>query len=90
MKAYRVAGTAPFGSMRQQFSLDIPAANQDEATHKAYSILGSRHRAPRRAIAIEAVGEIDPRTSTEPQVLNTFREQIAAAGGRLVAEKEEE
>ena len=44
MKAYRVSGTAPFGSQRQHFSYDLPAADADAATHKVYSTLGSRHR----------------------------------------------
>ena len=71
MKAYRVSGTAPFGSQRQHFSYDLPAADADAATHKVYSTLGSRHRIMRRAIKIEKVSEIDPRTSTEPAFFTT-------------------
>ncbi|MBT5662052.1 MAG: hypothetical protein HOI79_08295, partial [Euryarchaeota archaeon] len=62
MKAYRVTGTAPFGSQRQEFSYDFTAENAEQATDKTYSILGSRHRAKRRTIAIADVSEIDPRT----------------------------
>lgn len=90
MKAYRVSGTAPFGSQRQPFSYDFPAADADAATEKAYSILGSRHRIMRRKITIESVGEIDPRTSTEPVVLHHFRDEIAAKGGTIAPVKEEE
>ena len=90
MKAYRVSGTAPFGSQRQPFSFDIPADNEDSATHHAYSILGSRHRIGRRKVKIESISEIDPRTSTEPQILHHFREQIAAQGGSIAATAEEE
>ncbi|RJU94638.1 MAG: hypothetical protein DWC03_02295 [Candidatus Poseidoniales archaeon] len=90
MKAYRVSGTAPFGSQRQPFSYDVPAANADAATEKVYSTLGSRHRIMRRKIAIDSVGEIDPRTSTEPAVLSTFREEIAAKGGTIAPVAEEE
>ncbi len=90
MKAYRVTGTAPFGSQRQPFSFDIPAENEDAATHHAYSILGSRHRMKRRSINIEHVAEIDPRTSSEPSVLHHFREQIAAQGGTIAPQAEEE
>ena len=90
MKAYRVSGTAPFGSQRQHFSYDLPAADADAATHKVYSTLGSRHRIMRRAIRIENVSEIDPRTSTEPTVLHHFREEIAAAGGPITVAAEEE
>ena len=90
MKAFRVSGTAPFGSQRQPFSYDIPAADADAATEKVYSTLGSRHRIMRRKIVIDSVGEIDPRTSTEPVVLSTFREEIAAKGGLIAPVAEEE
>ncbi len=89
MKAYRVSGIAPFGSMRQKFSLDFAAENKEDAEHQAYSALGSRHKAKRRTIKIESTIEIDPRTSTEPRILNEFREHIAASGG-LIAQSEEE
>ena len=90
MKAYRVSGTAPFGSQRQQFSYDLPAEDADAATDKVYSLLGSRHRVTRRSINIESVGEIDPRTSTEPTVLHHFRDEIAAKGGRIAQAAPEE
>tara|TARA_B100001142_G_C14339147_1_gene657091 strand:+ start:249 stop:674 length:426 start_codon:yes stop_codon:yes gene_type:complete len=90
MKAYRVAGQAPFGSMRQKFSLDIVASSKDDAEHRAYSTIGSRHKANRRAINIISIGEIDPRTSTEPSVLHHFRDQIAAEGGTIAPVAEEE
>jgi ribosomal protein L20A (L18A) len=90
MKAYRVAGQAPFGSMRQKFSLDIVASSKNDAEHRAYSIIGSRHKANRRAIDIKSVGEIDPRTSSEAAVLHHFRDQIAAEGGKVTPVVEEE
>ena len=90
MKAYRVTGVAPFGSMRQGFSLDLPASNADDAEHRTYSIMGSRHKANRRSISITSVEEIDPRLSTEPRVTDHFREEIAAAGGPLASSSEEE
>lgn len=90
MKAYRVSGIAPFGSVRNKFSLDLPADSKADAEHMAYSIIGSRHKAKRRAIDIESVDEIDPRTSTEPKILHVFREQIAAAGGPIAPATEEE
>ena len=89
MKAYRVSGIAPFGSMRQKFSLDFAAENKEDAVHKAYSALGSRHKAKRRTIKIESTIEIDPRTSTEARILHEFREHIAASGG-AIAQCEEE
>ena len=90
MKAYRVSGIAPFGSVRNKFSLDLPADSKADAEHMAYSIIVSRHKAKRRAIDIQSVDEIDPRTSTEPKILHVFREQIAAAGGPIAPASEEE
>ena len=90
MQAFRVSGTAPFGSQRQKFKMDIVAESADDAEHRCYSIIGSRHKANRRSINIESVSEIDPRTSSEPMVLNAFRDQIAAAGGKITSDAEEE
>jgi len=88
MQAFRVSGTAPFGSQRQKFDLDIVASSTDDAEHRCYSIIGSRHKANRRSITINSVSEIDPRTSTEARVLDAFREQIAAAGGTIAQAEE--
>ena len=90
MKAFRVDGQAPFGRLRQKFSLDVVASSKDDAEHRVYSIIGSRHKATRRAISIQSVNEIDPRTSSEPTVLHHFREEIAAAGGTIASSGEEE
>ena len=90
MKAYRVTGVAPFGSMRQEFSLDLPASDAGDAEHRTYSIMGSRHKANRRAIVLTSVEEIDPRISTEPRITDHFREEIAAAGGPISPPQEEE
>jgi ribosomal protein L20A (L18A) len=88
MQAFRVSGTAPFGSQRQKFDLDLVASSTDDAEHRCYSIIGSRHKANRRSITITSVSEIDPRTSTEARVLDAFREQIAAAGGTIAQAEE--
>lgn len=90
MKAFRVDGQAPFGRMRQKFSLDVVASSKADAEHRVYSIIGSRHKATRRSINIDSVSEIDPRTSLEPNVLHHFREEIAAAGGAIAPVAEEE
>jgi len=90
MKAYRITGTAPFGSQRQHFSYDVPAENSDAAVEHVYSTLGSRHRMKRRTVQIVTIDEIDPRTSTEPSILHHFREEIAAQGGTLAPVAEEE
>ena len=76
--------------MRQKFSIDIVASSKDDAEHRAYSTIGSRHKANRRAINIISIGEIDPRTSTEPAVLHHFRDQIEADGGKIEPVAEEE
>ena len=44
MRAYRVTGIAPFGSVRNKFTLDFPAESKDAAEHMAYFTLGSRHK----------------------------------------------
>ena len=90
MKAFRVDGQAPFGRLRQNFSLDVVASSKADAEHRVYSIIGSRHKATRRSINIDSVNEIDPRTSEEPNVLHHFRDEIAAAGGTIAPVAEEE
>ena len=90
MKAFRIVGQAPFGSLRQKFSLDVIASSKDDAEHRVYSIIGSRHKASRRSINIESINEIDPLTSSEPKVIHHFREEIAAAGGAIAPVAEEE
>jgi len=90
MQAYRAIGTAPFGSQRQKFKLDLVATSKDDAEHRCYSIIGSRHKANRRTIHIQSVEEIDPRVSTDAKVINFFREQIVAAGGQITPVAEEE
>ena len=39
---------------------------------------------------IDTVEEIDPRTSTGPRILHTFREEIELAGGPIEPANEEE
>jgi len=90
MKAFRVDGQAPFGRRRQKFSVDVVASSKSDAEHRVYSMFGSRHKATRRSIDIKSVGEIDPRTSSEPSVLHHFRDQIEAAGGPIASVAEEE
>ena len=88
MQAYRVKGDAPFGRTRQEFTIDVAAADETQAEDHIFSILGSRHRAKRRAINIQSITEIDPRISKEPLVINAFREQIKLAGGPITSEEE--
>jgi large subunit ribosomal protein LX len=89
MQAYRVKGNAPFGRTRQDFTIDVAAADETDAEHRILSTIGSRHKAKRMQIKIESINEIDPRISKEPLVLNTFREQIKLAGGPISSSEEE-
>lgn len=80
MHAYRINGSAKFGRQTQAFKIDVVAESIEDATHRALSIIGSKHRLSRRAIHIDGVDQIDPRTSSNPNVINTFRDEIEAAG----------
>ncbi len=88
MKAFRVSGIAPFGKQRQGFSIDLPAEDDGDAKHRAYSILGPApgHSALDRH-PVDSGNR--PRTSQEPTVLHHFRDQIAAAGGPVAVAEEE-
>lgn len=77
MDAYRVKGIAPMGKARQQFSMDITATDIADAEHRVYSIIGSRHKINRRTIEIKSCDKIDPSESTDPRVVDYFREQLA-------------
>ena len=65
------------GKARQQFSMDIIASDTADAEHRVYSIIGSRHKANRRAIEIKSCDKIEPHESSEPKVIDHFREQLA-------------
>ncbi len=75
MKAYRATGTFRNGRTDQDFTLDVVAADEDEAQHRVFSNFGSRHGTPRRFVKIASLEEIDPSTSSEPRVIAHFREQ---------------
>ena len=80
MHAYRINGSAKFGRQTQAFKIDVVAESDEDATHRALSIIGSKHRLSRRAIHIDGVDQIDPRTSSDPNVINTFRDEIEVTG----------
>ena len=65
------------GKARQQFSIDIIAVDIADAEHRVYSIIGSRHKTNRRTIKIKSCDKIDPRESSDPRVVDHFREQLA-------------
>ena len=87
MQAYRVKGTAPFGKHTQVFSQDVVAADNADAKHRVFSILGSRHKLNRNQINIESCKKISPDVSRDPLVIHHFREQIAVSS---TADSEEE
>jgi len=87
MQAYRIKGTAPFGKLTQVFSQDVVASDDDDAKHRVLSILGSRHKLNRNQINIESCKKISPDTSSDPLVINHFREQNVVSGA---ADSEEE
>ena len=74
MKAYRASGSFSYGKNSQEFSLDIVAADEDDAWHRIYSNFGSRHGVPRRFINVDSLVEIDPSDSTAPVVVAHFRD----------------
>ena len=75
MKAYRASGTFRNGRTVQEYTLDVVAADEDEARHYVLSYFGSRHRTPRRFVIINSLVEIKPSDSSEPRVIAHFREQ---------------
>ena len=74
MKAYRAIGTFRNGRANQNYTLDVVAADEEEAKHRVYSNFGSRHGTSRRFINIDSLSEIDPTNSTEPRVIAHFRD----------------
>tara|TARA_Y100000588_G_scaffold389257_1_gene491549 strand:+ start:1224 stop:1523 length:300 start_codon:yes stop_codon:yes gene_type:complete len=77
MKAYRITGLLPLGSMTQNFTQDVAAPSKKDAEHIVLSTLGGRHKVTRRQISIESINEIKPNQSKDPKVLHEFREKIA-------------
>ncbi len=75
MKAYRAKGTFRNGKRDQVYTLDIVAADEEEAKHRIYSNFGSRHAAPRRFVKIDSLEIIDPSESTAPVVVAHFRDE---------------
>ena len=74
MKAYRAIGTFRNGRTNQNYTLDVVAADEEEAKHLVYSNFGSRHGTSRRFINIDSLSEIDPTNSTESRVIAHFRD----------------
>jgi large subunit ribosomal protein LX len=59
MKTFEFAGTFKMGKVTQRsFTKTLAAKSQDDAMELLYSILGSKHRCPRRCIVIKEVKEV--------------------------------
>jgi len=76
MKAYRITGLVPLGSVTQNFTQDVVATSKKEAEHKVLSTLGGRHKVKRRQILIESTKEIKPTQSQAPKVLYELGEKL--------------
>ena len=72
MKAFRATGSFRAGKRDQPYSVDVVAANKDDAVERVLSNFGSRHRVTRRFVVIDALSEIDPSESTAPRVVAHF------------------
>ena len=72
MKAFRATGSFRAGKRNQPYSVDVVAANKDDAMELVLSNFGSRHRVTRRFVMIDELSEIDPSESTAPRVVAHF------------------
>ncbi len=69
MKAFEVKGTFKQSEREwQKFTLQVASEDGPGAEEKVKTILGSRHRTPRRSIRIEDVREIKDKEITNPVV----------------------
>ena len=72
MKVFRATGSFRAGKRDQPYSVDVVAANKDDAMERVLSNFGSRHRVTRRFVVIDSLSEIDPSESTAPTVVAHF------------------
>jgi|TARA_B100002019_G_scaffold249111_1_gene228315 ribosomal protein L20A (L18A) len=86
MKAFRATGSFRAGKRDQPYSVDVVAANKDDAVEQVLSNFGSRHRVSRRFVVIDDMSEIDPSESTAPRVVAHFGD----TGFRRTLQKAEE
>ena len=72
MLVFRVQGSFPSGLNVQHFTMDVLGVDEAAAKERLFSLIGSRHRANRRAIIIEDMTLIPPSDSSDPVVLHHF------------------
>ncbi len=69
MKAFEVKGTFKATERAwQSFTLQVASKDGPGAEEKVKTLLGSRHRTPRRSIKIENIREITGKEITDPVV----------------------
>ncbi len=69
MKAFEVKGTFKATERAwQSFTLQVASEDGSGAEEKVKTLLGSRHRTPRRSIKIENIREITGKEITDPVV----------------------
>ncbi len=56
---YSVKGSFRMGRNIMQFTKTVTAENKDDAKEIVYSLLGSKHKAKRTAINIDAIAKVD-------------------------------
>jgi ribosomal protein L20A (L18A) len=89
MKAFRVVGHYPASKKKQDFTIDVVASDKEDAKHRLYSHIGSRHRVQRRHITIESIDKIDPSTSSSAHVIDAFRDTIDSSPSPTTGDSEE-
>ena len=72
MLVFRVQGSFPSGLNIQHFTMDVLGVDEVAARERLFSLIGSRHRANRRAIIIDDMKVIQPSDSSDPVVLHHF------------------
>ena len=59
MRAFRASGSFRIAKAKwQEFTVEVAADNEEDASHRVLSNLGSRHRLPRNHIRIKELNEI--------------------------------
>ena len=89
MKAFRIAGHYPASKKKQTFTIDFVASDEEDAKHRLYSHIGSRHRVQRRHIMIESINQIDPSTSSSAHVIDAFRDMTTSPPSKSTDDSEE-
>ncbi len=89
MKAFRIAGHYPASKKKQNFTIDFVASDEEDAKHRLFSHIGSRHRVQRRHITIESIDQIDPSTSSSAHVIHAFRDTTTTSPPSSIDDSEE-